>query len=422
MPETALTSGAAAPSSTAPRHEHAAAGPEVRAAQELLRLCARTRLEPAEKRRIRQLAGGGVDWAYLLQQAGRHGVEPLLQRSLTATFASEDLPEEVRRRLDARTRRTALRNLLRTQELLEILDMLDAHGIEAVPLKGPTLSVISYGDPSLRRFIDLDVLVPTKQARHAYRLLVEKGYGPFHDRSEAEVQAHFGHGKSLELKRGDTLVELHWDFLHPMHGFYLDPADVRARAQTVMLGGQPIRTLAPEDLVLYLCAHGSKHFWQRLAWICDVAETLRTHGAALDWPLLVRRARTLHAGRMLLLGLQLASDLLGATLPEPVKEAARRDPDVQALVRRVADELFEERSEERQVIHEARFHLRMRERLRDRLPYYRHLAWLSVHPTSKDRAWITLSPSLDFAYYLVRPLRLATNGLSQLLGRSEGDS
>jgi len=61
--------------------------------------------------------------------------------------------------------------------------------------------------------------------------------------------------------------------------------------------------------------HGTKHRWERLRWICDVAELIRVR-EDVKWETLMRVAESLGSRHMLSLGLYLAHDVLGAPLPE----------------------------------------------------------------------------------------------------------
>src|SRR5204863_9854998 len=76
------------------------------------------------------------------------------------------------------------------------------------------------------------------------------------------------------------------------------------------LGGRSIQTLSYEDMFLVLCLHASLHFWERLAWVCDVAEAI-ARWPGLDGASVARRARSSGAMRMLLTGLELSERLLG---------------------------------------------------------------------------------------------------------------
>jgi hypothetical protein len=173
-----------------------------------------------------------------------------------------------------------------------------------------------------------------------------------------------------------------------------------------------VRTLAVEDLLSLLCVHGAKHFWQRLSWISDIAELLRSH-PELDWGRARELARELDCERMLFLGLYLAGDLLGTNLPEEILVHQREERLLHSLAGQVCARLFWNPSIEPGVIGRCRFRIRMRERLWDGLRYSLRLA---VTPTEEDWALLPLPDRLNSLYYVIRPLRLLSKyGIS--LGR-----
>ncbi len=156
--------------------------------------------------------------------------------------------------------------------------------------------------------------------------------------------------------------------------------------------------------MLVLCAHGAKHLWERLEWICDVAELLRRVPLS-DGDGLLERARALGAERMLLLGLRLAVDLLGAPLPERLQRNVAANPVVAALAEQVRERLFRHTPGALPDPWELRaFHLRVRERWRDRA---RYVWYVVTTPNAADWRIVRLPPSLSVLYYALRPLRLA---------------
>ncbi len=393
--------------------------PERERAGELLLLCARTRLTPDQHQRAEQLLAGPVDWSVVLQQAQRHRTWPLLYRHLCGDFKSV-VPAGVRERLGAYGRKLALFTLQQTQEMIHLMRAFEGAGIQALPFKGPVLGVQVYGDATLRQFGDLDVLVPRADVPRAEQLLAGRGYAPYKPMTAAEAERYLDIEKSREYVGERGLVELHWNFMHPMHGLQIDAEAVRRRTAPLTVGGATVPAPSPEDLLVYLCAHGSKHFWERLSWICDVAECLRTYKSEMNWAVALARADELHARRMLLLGLRLAARLLEAPVPAELLRRAAASAAVNQLTATVCGDLFlepedaEARFDEAGVeMKHARFHLLMRERVRDRLPYYRHLAQLAVTPTPRDRALLPLPPRLSFLYYVLRPFRLMRDTLTR---------
>jgi Uncharacterised nucleotidyltransferase len=70
----------------------------------------------------------------------------------------------------------ALRNVFLAGTLLKLLRLLEAHGIAALPYKGPVLAALAYGNVAFRQFGDLDLLVRPQDADRAKALLWAQGY------------------------------------------------------------------------------------------------------------------------------------------------------------------------------------------------------------------------------------------------------
>jgi hypothetical protein len=277
---------------------------------------ARSRLPAAEVGRLRNLVRAGPDWDAVLRAARRHEVFPLLGHSLK-TLGAGAVPAPVLHRLQEWSFATAARNLFLTGELLRLLDRLGKEGVLAVPFKGPVLAAAAYGSPALRSFADLDILVDVRDVPRAQSLLEREGYRPRLPRAGLRRLAYLQSECSSDYLREDgrATVELHWGLMPRYFGFPLRLADVRGRLTSVSLGAAAVPSLAAEDLLLFLCLHGTKHRWASLKWICDVAELVGSP-EALDWGVVTRRAGALGGERMLRLGLLLAADLLGARPPE----------------------------------------------------------------------------------------------------------
>ena len=123
----------------------------------LLLSCARTHVDLADAERIRAQTRVELDWKYLIRTACRHGVLPLIYRSLNTTCAAA-VPNVPLNKLRTLFHTNARANLLTTGDLLKLLSMLEEHGIAAIPFKGPVLAASAYGDVSLRQYMDLDII------------------------------------------------------------------------------------------------------------------------------------------------------------------------------------------------------------------------------------------------------------------------
>ena len=111
------------------------------------------------------------------------------------------------------------------------------------------------------------------------------------------------------------------------------------------------------------------------------------------------------ARRLLLLGLCLAQDLLHSELPPRVTQLIRSDSTVDSLAARVLRGILREANSTtplQQQIEASLFHLRVRERMSDRI---RYMVW-GAEPNARDWHHSRLPRSLGFLLLLSRPIRL----------------
>jgi hypothetical protein len=387
-----------------------------RAEDKLLLCFAQTSRTPEIAARIRDLVREDIDWGYLIRTAHVHGMAPLLYWHLDAAHSGA-VPESVLSYLQGHFRANSLRNLSLTAELLRILRALSEHGVDAVPYKGPTLAASAYGNLALREFIDLDVMVHRHDIAKAKDLLASLGYRPKHRLTRAQEAALLESQCEYTFVRDDEerVVELRWEIAEHF-SVPLGAEGLWDRLGQISLGGVIIPILSPEDTLLILCAHGSKHLWERLGWICDVAEHIRSH-PDMRWEQVMARASAMGGKRMVLLGLFLASQLLGAALPKEVSRRVQADPAVKKLARQVTEQLFGEPNGLAGLFGGAYFHplhLKMKERLPDKIRYCGRAA---TTQTVEDWELLSLPSFLFPLYYVLRPLRLAGKYVRRLLER-----
>ena len=362
----------------------------------LLLACARTRASLGDQERIRRLAAEPVDWAAAEWLADAHGVLPLLAQRLEA-HASGEVSATVRSRLRQRMLVHAARSLVLTRALVDLLTALSSRGILALPYKGPALAAVAYGSTVLRQPGDLDILVPDDQLARAHAVLLEHG---FRDQlAGIHPDARLSHYQHAMIREGDTiLVELHWAFAPRYFRFPLSPQMLER--EPLQLDGRQVETIAPADLLVVLCVHGGRHLWSRLGWIVDIAEILRAR-PEVEWGTSLARATALGVRRMLLVGLGLAREALGAELPAALAQALSADHAALDLTRRLETRLFQDHAGESALATTAKLHLAMRERWRDRAAY----ALLgAITPSERDAPELAHGPRVLRA--AVRPLRL----------------
>lgn len=368
----------------------------------LVRACATP--PPHTAARVHALLDHNLDWAVVQSQARRHGIEAMVHHRI---HGDTRVPADVREQLAASSRGTAHFNMHRLHVLLDLLRRCADANCRVVPFKGAVLAQRYYGNLALRRFADLDVLVAPPDVPCVQAILKTMGFASLRTaEGEADVlNAQMG----IEMHRAadQVMVELHTALLNKTLSYDLDTASVLQRAPLVSVGGQRIRTMQPDDLLLYLCAHGTKHHWARLKWVADVAHVLLGH-PELDAEALCRRARTLHCERVLLLGVHLAARWLEAPLAPAFQIAVEADPVVDELARFLETEwLCTDAGLDRTIRwQQVRFFARTRRRWRDAWPMWVEYLRRSLEPNAQDRAFVDLPRPLAPLYALVRPVRV----------------
>lgn len=363
-------------------------------AAELLLCCARTN---ANEHVLRELAATEIDWEYFFLLARRHGVVPLVYLQLSRH--ARDL--EILATLKKHYLENIARNTVLTAELCRLIDRFAEAGIEAIPYKGPVLALFAYGNLALRRFVDLDVIVRKSDVLQARELLLNDGYTPAKSLSLSQHELLLRTQHNLQFSRDDhrLIVELHWDVAPHLFASSVNTDRLWQNLITLDLNGTQVKTFNAEDLLFSLCVHGSRHLWERLGWICDVAELLARH--TFDWPTLLERAADNE--RMFLLGLFLAERLLDAPLPDEIKQRCASDPRLHSLAGNIVDHLFNGATHVPATSREIfKYNLGVRKTLSARARYLLYM----LRPTDGDLASHSLPASLNFAYYLTRPFRL----------------
>ena len=274
----------------------------------------------------------GLDAEALRDLAGTHGLLPLLGRFLAA-FGAAAAP--LRPALRDRSMDETRSALALTAELLPVVERLEARGIPVAAYKGPALALQAYGDPALRLFGDLDLLVPAAALDGAVAALRELGFTPQPFASEEQRRAVLRDGHHLSLTRAPVIIELHWRFSKRMFGFAEALDGVWGRLQRLPVRAATVPVLAPEDHMLGLAIHASRGLWSVLEWTLAIAVLARAIPAD-GWDAVVRRAEAWGCARALQVSL-LLSEALFAT-PAPAGLWARLPPDaaMRALARAIA--------------------------------------------------------------------------------------
>jgi hypothetical protein len=364
----------------------------------------------------------GLDWDRLLRLAKRNGLLPLVAWHLPRVCPPL-MPAAVLDTLRGYERTHHAFSLLLTGELLRLLAAFDAQGIEAVPFKGPALSVLLYGHAARRQFGDIDILVRPRDVWRASALIAARGFTPDtgipDDRRAAFLRDDYV--RMFRRDDGRLLVELHWGIARRAYAAPFDTDRIWPRLTPLTLHGTQVASPCDEDLLLMLCVHGARHGWDQLEGLASLAALLdragrADRGSSFDWDYVWRQACLMHCRRIVAFPLMLVADLFERPLPP---EAARyaRMRSLRRLAQAVAADFGRDDDAPRTAARQALLQLRLKDGFADRA---RYCARTFLTSTPDDWAAVPLRGPLAWSYPFVRAIRVARRyGFSQRFAEGE---
>jgi Uncharacterised nucleotidyltransferase len=274
-----------------------------------------------------------VSWPALFALATEQGVVSLLASNM-AQCEEDRVPAAFADKIRQLQRTQMLSALQMTAELFRLVDRFRDAALDIVLVKGPVLAVRAYGDTGARQYGDLDFLVRQKDALRATELMIAAGYEPEIPAEAVSPEKIPGQYVFVRIS-SPLLVELHTERTMRYFPRGLPIEKFFARRQSVSVDGHQIPALAIEDELILICIHGAKHLWERLSLVADVAAFVGRQ-TSLDWERSFATARSVGAERMMNTGLVLASNLLGATLPQNVQTRLQSDRSASRLATKIA--------------------------------------------------------------------------------------
>jgi hypothetical protein len=224
---------------------------------------------------IRRLVADPINWQRFLKLARKHRVEGFIYDRLLVS--KTEVPSPVLKDLRGRSLQIAVQSLTMACATVAIYDQFRAAGIAALSIKGSSIEMLAYGKLGLKSAHDIDMIVGRGDLIPACNILTAAGWKrmkPHQGVTGDLLELYFDHVKDalfINEVQGISL-ELH-------HGLSsnqaLDGVGARSLNQNVeILPNKVVRTLAREELFLYLSVHGAHHIWSRMKWLADLAGML----------------------------------------------------------------------------------------------------------------------------------------------------
>ncbi len=365
----------------------------------LLLSCARTNVENKEDE-IRYLIEHEINWVHLLKRSSKHRLNSLLYRQLNCV-CRESVPFEVLERLKTDFYNNARKNLMFMGELQKILKLLKSEGITVIPYKGPFLAIQAYKNLALREFDDLDIFIHQEDFLKTKELLISNGYNPDFqiDKKRENKYIESQRERKFIKKSLKISIDVQWKVSALFFSLPKIQEYIGKKTISETINQLEITTFTTEDLVLILCLHNAGHRWERLAWLCDIAELIKK--SPVNWGKTIEKANYLEIKKILLINLNLIRDLLDIELPSEIVDEIESNKNIKEISGKIKYKIFSDSS--KKLKDEIYFNLILRDNL-----YYGIKDGIRDAMLPTPLEWKKLDVPLIFYpfYYIFRPFSL----------------
>jgi hypothetical protein len=227
------------------------------------------------------------------------------------------IPESLASGLREMYREAVDRHLQTVWVLGRIGPVLDASGALWTVVKGPVLVELVYGDPGLRTYQDLDLLVEPRYLKEVVRQLELTG-ATLLDRNWKVIRRE-QYGELHLLLEAGIVLDLHWSLVTIYRGrTAMSSSEMLARRERVTLAGVPAWSLDPVDRLLHLAVHAALSGADKLVWIKDIDLAARQPG--VHWEAVAERAQRWNVAAPVGLMLSRTAAALGTPVPDGLPE------------------------------------------------------------------------------------------------------
>jgi hypothetical protein len=155
------------------------------------------------------LGNKDYNWDDIVIEGSKHLVLPAIYCRLKSKRLTHLLPEELHAYLDKITSLNSIRNTEIVSQIHSLSELLKAHNIEHVFLKGAALISSNYYDDIAERMLgDIDILIANDNVDLAFELLKDNGYYPIEQTLGNDFFEH-KHLPRLKTDKYICAVELH---------------------------------------------------------------------------------------------------------------------------------------------------------------------------------------------------------------------
>ena len=300
-----------------------------------------------------------IDETLLINIAREHKTAAALLNGLKEREESLVLPQTMKKLTLLVTREKAMRTFL-MEEWDRVEKALTKNNIHMITIKGPASSIQLYGNPIIREYTDLDIVVQAPDLLQVLPVMEALGYRaepPISPKKKQALTQPWYISKAHHLifihPHSPYRIEVHNSFFQEIK---TDPdyqlENIFQRAEMVVYEETKHTVPTLLDHALLMIEHGTKHAWSQLHWVLDVAAIFSLKNRGFHTALANSITR-LGMEKQLALIISLIKALMPISLPKTY--AAIYEQHAPKITRQIT--LAQNRLLSREVDHQSIFHI-----------------------------------------------------------------
>lgn len=195
----------------------------------------------------------------LIKTAKNHHVLPHIYREAPLPWLQKEI------------QRHQITCLKKFSELRRLSKQFNENNIQHIHLKGPLLAHQLYENTAMRTYGDLDFFISKENLLKAALLLEASGYVPYSSEPNQYPLELIPDKKDFVFIHPEKrlAVEIHFRLVPQVFLRNINWDMAWKTRESIVLAGETFSVLSKEHNLVYLCAHGHKHAWERLDWLLD---------------------------------------------------------------------------------------------------------------------------------------------------------
>lgn len=276
------------------------------------------------------LSNNKINWKQLQKLVSFHSIRPILNHALSVCDSNTEVPLGFTDTLKNACISQSFYNMAFKVEIPNLLRLLEANGIAAMPFKGIVFTHSFYPKENLREAGDLDILIHKKDIKKALKVLIDNAYNykviVLNQQSENHnFITNISSYSEISLRKtmwnsANVNLDLHWA-LHYEHLPLKTPIDLFFNSLKKEKFYDNECKMPSIETIFWtmLVHHGGKESWLKIKNLCDLLMFYKKFGHEIDWKEILRKSENIKIKRNLLFGFYYLEKYFEIQIPPIIK-------------------------------------------------------------------------------------------------------